>query len=111
METPTRRDFMRAVAGTVAFGVVSENSYSQGNSEADTLKRDWDEAIKENNLREEVSVLMKQSNMIVTYEGRLTYKNIIRADISVRRLQEIKTKLEPYKDGHGRGFLHLSDFL
>ncbi len=73
------------------------------------LNLDWDEAIKENNLREEVSRLMKKNNVFVEYFSdsdaslrSMGYERIKGADIPVKELYKIKKHIEEHEDFYER---------
>lgn len=104
----TRRNFIRGIGGLAGIAnliIVPTTLYSNDNSKNIKLEKDWDEAIKENNLREEVSGLMKETNFSVDYRKsfsssvrRINYKEIIGFDMHVEGLTEIKNRLEGYRN-------------
>jgi len=102
MENITRRDFMKDLG--VLAALAASPLKALGEIE---LNLDWDEAIKENNLRKEVSELMKETNFRIEYHNgesvisavrMIDYKKIIGFDMPVEKLYEIKNTINSWED-------------
>ncbi len=103
----TRRDFARVLG--IPFLLCSPNPSFSKNHKNIRLEQDWDAAIQENNLRNEVSDLMKKTNMSISYDAGFTSESIVRSNSSLPQLYRIRDDLK----GHshipgGRGHIHYS---
>jgi hypothetical protein len=79
---------------------------------AENYSRDWGAAIEENNLKDEVYTLMKETNTEVGYftgsgnlsvKQDLTHENIVGYRLSANGLRQIKYRLELAKCSYEKG--------
>ncbi len=121
----TRRSFMKGtglvgatlgITSSTIFGKSSENSRENKTNQVCEYNKDWDEAIKTNSLKREISGLMDDVNMYVRYYQEkpipsiqlIDSKQIIGANIPIKKLYEIKRRLiehvnkyDPLNEGPG----------
>ena len=107
----TRRTFMRSLAGSAVLGAVSSASPAKSIDYDAKFGKDWDDAIEENNLREEVSRLMKKTNMTVRYDVQFTYKDIVGSNVSLANLKRIRDDLNLQPNIGGRGSIYFHSMV
>jgi len=97
----TRRSFIEKTLGVIVIGSVAKVSF--GNSRESEINRAWGQAIKENNLKDEVSALMKKNKATIGYftgygnlsvRQDLNHRNIVGYDMPIKNLEYIKEQLE-----------------
>ena len=116
MKDITRRDCLKGLAASVGLGVVPSITKATKKQE---INYAWGEAIKENNLRNEVSGLMKKNNLRIEYHKgskflsavrSINYRKIKGFDMPIEKLYETKDRLKKWEN-FGGGFKTSYGFL